>query len=207
MSEQPSTPSGAPDPMETVKAASRDAVKTFMSLIYNPVGALPGAFQSLPGQQALAVGVVFMVVWLLCSLVGASLGVSGLGLPYSFSLNDLSFSYKLRGLILMLSIPVGLTLGVYLARIVLRGAGSIALDVFVAGAALLMVGFAALVGGVLGHQVLQLLMLVALTLAVLVIFTSLTRISGIAEGVAAYLTAGAFVVAAIVSLVVMKIVF
>lgn len=207
MTDQPSSPGGAPDPMESVKAASRDAVKTFLSLIYNPVGALPGAFQALPGQQALAVGVVFMVVWLLCSLIGASMGVGGLGLPYSFSLNDLSLSYKVRGMFMMLSIPVGLTLGLYLARIVMRGSGGLALDVFVAGAALLTVGFAALIGGVLGHQVLQLLMLVALTLAVLVIYTSLTRISGIAEGVAAYLVAGVFVMAAIVLRVVGAILF
>lgn len=197
MSDQPGS-SGAPDPMETVKAASRDAVKTFLSLIYNPVGALPGAFQALPGQQALAVGIVFMVVWMLTSLMGASLGVSALGLPFAFSFENLSLSYKIRGLFMMFSIPVGLTLGIYLARIVMRGAGGIALDVFVAGAALLMVGFAALLGGLLGNQVLQLLMLVALTLAVLVIYTSLTRISGIAEGVAAYLVAGVFVIAAVV---------
>lgn len=207
MSEQPSSPSGDNDPMATVKAASRDAAKTFMSLIYNPVGALPSAYQSLPGQQALAVGVVFMVVWLLCSLVGASLGVSGMGLPFSFSFGDLPLSYKLRGLIMVFCVPLGLTLGIYLARIVLRGAGNLALDVFVAGAALLMVGFATLLGGLLGHQVLQLLMLVALTLAVLVIYTSLTRISGIAEGIAAYLVAGVFVIAAIVLRVATAILF
>ncbi len=207
MSEQPNNSAAAPDPMEKVKSASRDAVKTFISLIYNPVGALPGAYQALPGQQALAVGLVFMGVWLLCSLIGGALGVSALGLPFSFSLDNLSLSYKLRGAIMLLSIPLGLTLGVYLARIVLRGNGDIALDVFVAGAALLMVGFAALLGGLLGHQVLQLLMLVALTLAVLVIYTSLTRISGIAEGIAAYLVAGVFVIAAIVLRVVTAILF
>ena len=103
MSEQPNNPTGAPDPMQTVKAASRDAARTFMSLVYNPVGALPSSYQALPESQALAVGVVFMVVWLLWSLVGASMGVSGLGLPYLGSIGDLPFGYKLRGLIVMLS--------------------------------------------------------------------------------------------------------
>ncbi len=205
MSEDPGRPVDANDPMEKVKAASRDALTTFMSLIYNPVGALPGAYQALPGQQALAVGVVFMVVWLLCSLVGASLGIGGLGLP--ISINQMSFGYKVRGMLVMLCIPLGLTLGLFLARTVARGTGALALDIFVAGSALLMVGFAALIGGLLGYQVQMLLTLVALTLAVLVIFTSLTRISGIAEGLAAYLVAGVLVIAALVLRVATAIIF
>lgn len=205
MSDDPGTPVGAADPMEKVKAASRDALKTFTSLIYNPVGALPGAYQALPGQQALTVGVVFMVVWLLCSLLGAAFGMSGFGLP--LSMKSFSFSYKLRAMLVLLSIPLGLTLGLFLARSVARGTGALALDIFVAGSALLMVGFAALIGGLLGYQVQMLLTLVALTLAVLVIFTSLTRISGIAEGLAAYLVAGVLVIAALVLRVATAIVF
>ncbi len=205
MSEQVPPPVDSNDPMARVKHASRDALRTFMSLIYNPVGALPAAYQGLPGQQALLVGAVFIVVWLLCSLIGGWIGAGSLGLPVS--LQGFSFSYKVRGLLILLSVPVGLVLGLFLARAVSRGAGSLALDVFVAGASLLMVGFAALIGGLLGYQVQMLLTLVALTLAVLVIFTSLTRISGVAEGLAAYLVAGVLVVAAIVLRLVTGILF
>lgn len=193
------------DPMARVKEASRDAFRTFMSLIYNPVGALPAAYQSLPGQQAMMVGGVFIAVWLLCSLIGGAMGAGSLGVPVSF--NSFSFGYKVRGVLLLLGVPVGVCLGLFLARTVARVSGTFALDVFVTGASLLMVGFAALIGGLLGYQVQMLLTLVALTLAVLVIFTSLTRISGIAEGFAAYLVAGVLIIAAILMRVLMAILF
>jgi len=192
----PPPPVDPNDPMARVKDASRDAFQTFMRLIYNPVGALASSYQALSGQQALAVGLVFMAVWLLCSLIGGAMGFNAMGMP--FSLGSLSFSYKIRGALILLCVPAGLTLGLFLARAVARGAGSLSLDVFVAGASLLMLGFAALIGGLLGYQVQMLLTLVALTLAVLVIFTSLSRISAIAEGLAAYLVAGVLVIAALI---------
>lgn len=200
MSAQPPSPpsqGGGPDyqkhaqeAMARVKAASQDALKTFMTLIYNPVGALPGAFNALPGSAALGVGVVFMVVWLICTILGAVMGAS---VPIPFS--GVPFSYKLRAILILMCIPVGIALGMFIARKVLRGAGSVAFDVFVAGASLLLIGFATLLGGLLGGTVFGVLALVAFVIAVLVVFTALTRVSGIAEGIAAYVVAGVFVVA------------
>lgn len=180
----------AQEAMARVRAASQDALKTFMTLIYNPVGALPGAYNALPGSAALGVGVVFMVVWLICTLIGA---IMGAGIPIPF--NGMPFSIKMKALLILMCIPVGLALGMFVARKAFRGAGSIAFDAFVAGAALLMVGFAILVGGLLGSTVFGILILVAGVIAVLVIFTGLTRVAGISEGVAAYLVAGVFLVA------------
>lgn len=199
------TPPPAPDHMAKVTEASRDAFKTFLQLFYNPVGALPGAYRSLPGQQALVVGLVFMGVWLIATMIGGALGVSGLGFP--MRLGSVPFSYKVRAILVVISIPLGVTLGVFAARKIGRGVGDFAQDVFVAGAAMLMLGFATLLGGLLGKDVLQLSMLVAVTIAVLVIFTALTRLSNIAEGGAAYLTAAVFVIAAVVMRVMLAIVF
>lgn len=188
--QQPDYGRAAQDAMAKVKAASQDALKAAITLIYNPVGGLAGAYQALPGSAALGVGVVFMVVWLILTLVGASIG-STIPIPWS----GVPFSYKLRGLLILMCVPIGLALGMLAARMALKGRGSIAFDVFVAGAALLLLGVAIFVGSLLGSTVAGILILAAGVLSVLVIFTALTRISGIAEGVGAYLTVGVYLVA------------
>jgi hypothetical protein len=192
----------AQEALAQVRAASQNALKTFMTLIYNPVGALPGAYNALPGGAALGVGIVFMVVWLICTLIGAMFGAS---VPIPIS--GVPFSYKVRGLLILMCIPVGLALGMFAARKAFKGAGSLAFDVFVSGASLLMIGFAALVGGLLGGTVFGVLMLVGGVIAVLVVFTGLTRVAAINEGVAAYLVAGVFVVAGLLVNLMTRILF
>lgn len=199
---QPDYNRAAQEAMARVKAASQDALKAAMTLVYNPVGGLPTAYASLPGSAALGVGLVFMGVWLILSILGATFGAS-LPIPWS----GVPFSYKLRAIILLLCIPGGMVLGMFVARMALKGAGSIAFDVFVAGAALLLVGVATFIGGILGGNIFGILMLAAFVLCVLVIFTALTRISGIKEGPAAYMTVGVFLVAGLLMKVMTSILF
>lgn len=201
MSDAPEQPAGPPpradyqraaqDAMQTAKAAAKDAFATFMKLIYNPVGALPEAYAALAPAQAIGVGIVFAVVAVGCLLV------SGGGVLSMVGGGALSLGFKgfLIGLGATLGAAAGIAAGSWLSRLLLRGEGNLAFDIFIGGATLLPLGLGTLasylvgvvgIGGVIG----QLPLLVGLSLTVLVVFTGLARVAGIKEGLASYLVAG-----------------
>ncbi len=201
MSDAPEQPPGPPpradyqraaqDAMQTAKAAAKDAFATFMKLIYNPVGALPEAYAALAPTQAIGVGVVFAVVAVVCLLV------SGGGVLSMVGGGALSLGFKgfVIGLGATLGAAAGIAAGSWLSRLLLRGEGNLAFDIFIGGATLLPLGLGTLasyllgvvgIGGVIG----QLPLLVGLSLTVLVVFTGLARVAGIKEGLASYLVAG-----------------
>lgn len=205
---QPDYGRAAQDAMAAVKAASQDALRTFMSLIYNPVGALPAAFASLRGNQALGVGIVFMVVYALLAAIGVQLltsaimgAIMGMSPPFSFKA---FFQILLGGLIF----AGGVGLGVFVLRSALKAAGSFATDFLLAGAAVVPLGIGFLAGGVLGKIIALLGLAVFITgfsLSVLVLFTGFTRIGGVKEGPASYLVALALVIGGVVAWIVGKI--
>lgn len=201
MSDAPEQPPGPPpradyqraaqDAMQTAKAAAKDAFATFMKLIYNPVGALPEAYAALAPTQAIGVGIVFAVVAVVCLLV------SGGGVLSMVGGGALSLGFKgfVIGLGATLGAAAGIAAGSWLSRLLLRGEGNLAFDIFIGGATLLPLGLGTLasylvgvvgIGGVIG----QLPLLVGLCLTVLVVFTGLARVAGIKEGLASYLVAG-----------------
>jgi len=201
MSDAPEQPPGPPpradyqraaqDAMQTAKAAAKDAFATFMKLIYNPVGALPEAYAALAPTQAIGVGVVFAVVAVVCLLV------SGGGVLSMVGGGALSLGFKgfVIGLGATLGAAAGIAAGSWLSRLLLRGEGNLAFDIFIGGATLLPLGLGTLAsyllgvvgsGGVIG----QLPLLVGLSLTGLVVFTGLARVAGIKEGLASYLVAG-----------------
>lgn len=199
MSEVPQPPPQAPradyqraaqDAMSSAKAAAQDALGTFMKLIYNPVGALPDAYRSLSPTQAIGVGVVFAVVAVVCLLI-AGQSLTGM---FTGALGISGFKAFLLGLGTTLAAVAGIALGSWLCRLLLRGEGNLSFDVFLGGAALLPLGLGVLasyllsaigIGGVIG----QLPLLIGISLTILVLFTGLSRIAGIKEGLASYLVA------------------
>lgn len=181
----------AQDAMHTAKAAAKDAFATLRKLVYNPVGALPEAYRDLEAPQAIGVGLIFAVVAVICLLI------SGGGALSMFSGGMMSMGFKgfLIGLGTTLGAAVGIAAGSWLSRLLLRGEGNLAFDIFIGGAALLPIGLGTLatfllnkigIGGPIG----QLPMLVGMSLMVLVVFTGLARVAGIKEGLASYLVAG-----------------
>lgn len=190
----------AQDAMLSAKAAAQDAFTTFMKLIYNPVGALPDAYRALAPAQAIGVGVVFAVVAVICLLI------SGGGLLSMVGGGMLSMGFKgfLIGLGATLGAAAGIAAGSWLSRMLCRGEGNLAFDIFIGGASLLPIGLGTLgsyllgvvgIGGVIG----QLPMLVGISLTVLVVFTGLARVAGIKEGLASYLVAGVLAVGMLVA--------
>lgn len=198
MSDQPQQPPQQPradyqraaqDAMSSAKAAAQDALGTFMKLIYNPVGALPEAYRSLAPTQAIGVGVVFAVVAVVCLMISgqsAAALIGGLGIP--------GFKGFLLGLGTTLGMAAGIALGSWLCRLLLRGEGNLAFDIFIGGAALLPIGIGVLVSYLLGvigigFPIGALPTLIGFSLTILVIFTGLGRIAGIKEGLSSYLVA------------------
>jgi hypothetical protein len=126
----------AQDAMQTAKAAAKDAFATFMKLIYNPVGALPEAYAALAPTQAIGVGVVFAVVAVVCLLV------SGGGVLSMVGGGALSLGFKgfVIGLGATLGAAAGIAAGSWLSRLLLRGEGNLAFDIFIGGATLATAG-------------------------------------------------------------------
>lgn len=203
----------AQDAVAQGRAAVEDAVKIFMSLIYNPVGALPGAFAGLKPPQAMGVGVVFMTVYALCLMIGmrflagAIMGMfmpgAGASVGAGFTIG-VYFKLFLTGLLF----AAGLAVGCYAMRTAFKAAGSIVTDVFLAGAAVLPLGIGFLAGGILGkiHAGLGLgVLMIGFSLTVLVLFTGFSRIAGIKEGSASYAVGVALIIGTVVSGIVLKI--
>ncbi|MGE4073335.1 MAG: hypothetical protein AB7E72_19360 [Lysobacterales bacterium] len=190
----------AQEAMNKAQAAAKDAFATFRKLIYNPVGALPEAYRDLEAPQAIGVGLVFAVVAVVCLLVsgGGALSMVGGGMM------SMGFKGFLVGLGTTLGAAVGIGAGSWLSRLIFRGEGNLAFDIFIGGAALLPIGLGTLVTYLLsvvgiGGPIGQLPLLVGMSLMVLVVFTGLARVAGIKEGLASYLVAGVLAVGMLVA--------
>lgn len=176
-----SQPRVAPQVTAKVKEASKDATQAFKTFATNPVGGLPVAFQSLGPPRAMGVGIVFAVFSILCVFIGVYIA-----LP-AFSKPDFGDSLKF---IVFGAIPfLSLLAASAATRKVFRGQGSLHGDCFISGAALLPFGFLVLVSGVLGFanlEIAALLVVFALCYGILMLYTGVTRISGVSDSRAAF---------------------
>lgn len=177
----PTQPRVTPQVTAKVKEASRDATKAFKTFATNPVGGLPVAFSELGPPRALGVGVVFAVVSILCVFIGVYISMPVFSRP---DFGD-SLKFILFGAVPFLSLLAASTA----TRKVFRGEGSVHGDCFIAGAALLPFGFLVLVSGVLGFanlEIAALLVVFALCYGILMLYTGVTRISGVSDSRAAF---------------------
>lgn len=157
------------------KTASTDAVEALKLFARNPVGGLPAAYERLNEPRAIGVGIAFAVIYLLCWL--AALYISADVRPSGV---DGLVKFLLSG-----AVPFVSFLGASaLARKIFNGTGSLGGDSFIAGAALLPLGFWILISSILGFtniEVIAALGVFALVFTILLLFTGSTRISNITE--------------------------
>ncbi len=193
-----------------------------MQLIYNPVGAMPGAFASLNPNQAMAVGGVFAAIFTLCLLFAGS-GIaavftlcllfagSGIAAMLPFPVHS---GIGFRGFLLTLLISFGFAAGVaagnYLTRLSFKGQGSLSFDIFSGGAALLPLGLGLLVSAILAMvgvsgAIGSVPTMIGGCLMVLVLFTGLTRVANINEGPASYSVGAILVLGSIAAYVIERI--
>lgn len=164
------------------KVASQDAFQAFKTFATDPVGGLQPAFLGLGPERALAAGIVFAVVFDLCFAIGLGIGSRHyLGwLNVLLYGSDSGFVQFLKSLVVGMVPPLALFASCALARVMFRGTGATAGDVFTAGAALLPSGFLVLIGSLLGVgnvEVVAVLAIFALSYTILMLYSGCTGIA------------------------------
>jgi hypothetical protein len=171
---------------QEVRARSKDAWEGIKLFAKSPVGGLQQSFEMFEPSRAMAVGVIFAVIYELLLFFGVYhaadklASLFGGGLPAS----DLSIKQGLE-IVFACAVPfITLTLSSMIARSVFRGKGSLAGDVYTAGASLLPLGLCVAVASFLGPanvEVIAALGVFALTYMILMLYAGCSRIAGIPE--------------------------
>lgn len=170
-----------------LKTRSQDAWRGIRIFVRSPVGGLPESFALFDEQRAIQVGVAFAVIYEVALFVAGLILTSkvqsfplGGRLPSGEMTASQLFKIALVGLVPFISLVVAGTL----ARLVFRGTGRFAGDVYTAGAVLLPSAFLAVMGALLGVanvEVILVLGLFALTYSILMLYAGCSRIVGIPE--------------------------
>ena len=153
------------------KGASQDALKTFTKFAVNPVGQLAPACVSLPGKSALAVGIVFGVVFEVCCLLGGLIGAR-------FHVSGLPWQWYVVGILTPALAFASIAAVSWVVRKIVRGTGELNGDCFIAGASLLPLGIFVLLSGILGFGASQISMIIGVfagCTAILMLFAGCTR--------------------------------
>lgn len=183
------------------KAGSQDAVNAVKALLGDPVGGLAKSFAMFDSARAQIVGGIFGAVFALAATIAASMlgsmmigmiGMAGGGAglaggfgPGGFSL---PFSFYIRIFFMDIIQFAGLVIGCLVTRMIFKGAGNLASDIYIAGSCLLPAGLGLLVGALLG-QLLGWLFLLPLLFGgcycILMLYAGGMNIGKISEGKAA----------------------
>jgi len=195
------------------KAGSQDAVQAFMVLLKDPVGGLAKSYAMFDQGRALMVGGIFGVVFALVamlgtlnmggmlsmSMFGAGGGAAGaeaaalaamaraaraMGAGSDFG-GPSQFSIMIRALVAGLVFAAALIGACALARIIFKGTSQIAGEIYTAGASLLPLAAAVLLGLLLGalglYQIIPLVSIFALTWTILMLNSGCLKILGISD--------------------------
>lgn len=188
-----------------VRASSRDAAGAARSFGADPVGGLASAFARLGRERGLAAGVALCIAFAVAGALGVTLGARR-WLGVWAQLADSGAGFFFRTFLALLVPPAALTACALAARKLLGAPGSGgAGDLFTAGAALVPLGLATLLAGLLGAanaEVAILLQLFAFCYLVLLLYAGLTGIAGVSSRAAAPMVPVTIVVAGWLSKVV-----
>lgn len=161
-----------------VKSTLNDAIQGLKIFLINPVGGLPVFFQRLGKERALGVGIAFGIAYVVCFVFACQKFLT------QFSSNSSLFNFILASAANFLSIA-GAS---FLTRKLFRGYGSFQGDIFIAGVALVPASLLLLISSLLGItnvEIIVIVMVVAITYTILMIYTGCHKISGIPENAAA----------------------
>ena len=169
-----------------VKARSRDAWQGIKLFAKSPVGGLPESFALFDDRRAIQVGIAFAILYEVALFLGGLIFKSraqtllGGWLP----IGELTATQMVKLIVLGLIPFASLVVAGMLARLIFRGTGRLAGDVYTAGAVLLPTGLLALAAALLGAanlEVILILALFALTYSILMLYAGCSRIAGISE--------------------------
>ena len=165
------------NPIRWVKTVLDDTFRAFFYLALNPAGGMLPGILYLDKPQVMAVGLMFEAIANLCFVGGVYLGWRE------------QFNSSLLDLFLVSLVPfVTLIVLIGIARLIGRCRGSLAGDIFLAGASLLPIGFLALASGVsplLGSQIMLILTVFFSCYTILMLYSGCTQIANLSEKAAA----------------------
>ncbi|MBD2130419.1 DnaJ domain-containing protein [Microcoleus sp. FACHB-1] len=167
------------NPIRWVKTVLDDTLRAFLSLALNPAGGMLPGMLYLDKPRVMAVGIMFEAIANFSFLGGAYLG-------WREQFNSSLFELFLVGLVPF----VTLILLIGIARLIGRCRGSLAGDIFLAGASLLPAGFLALASGIsplLGSQIMLILTVFFSCYTILMLYSGCTQIANLSEKAAALL--------------------
>lgn len=214
------------------KAGSQDAVQAFMVLLKDPVGGLAKSYALFDQGRALIVGAIFAAVFAIATMLAPlgfggmmALGVLGGGgggaagaaeaaraIALARSLGGElpgmpnQFSIMMKALVAGLVFAAALIGACVLARIIFKGTSQLAGEVYTAGASLLPLAIAVLLGLVLGaaglYQVIAWIGMFALVWTILMLNAGCLKIMGISDSKASIAVPMIIVIAAVASMLV-----
>jgi len=185
------------------KAGSQDAINAVKVLLTDPVGGLAKSFAMFDSSRAQIVGGIFGVVFALAATISAAMlgsmiggmmamamgggaGVMGGGVsPFG---GGIPFSFYLKIFFLDVIQAAGLVIGCLATRMIFKGAGNLASDIYIGGSCLLPAGLGLLVGALLGNVTFWLFLLPLLfggCYCILMLYAGSMNIGKISEGKAA----------------------
>ncbi len=165
--------------LNVTKQSSKNAFHAFMTFIVNPLGGLPGAYQSLGKAGALSVGIVFFVVFELCLFTSMRAGQwSGAGLV-------IWVKFLFCG-----AVPVAsMMLGLAATRLIKKSDETWHADFFIATSYYLVWGLGLFLVGLLGvanFEIVLLIMIFSGYYSLYILLSGLTRVYKISESIAAF---------------------
>lgn len=169
---------------EAAFSAGTDAWVAFKIMMGNPVGGLKAAAEGLGGMRAKAAGIVFGAIFDICVVLGVRLLAGSASFLFRSRSESFPFSLAIKlfviGIVILaIVVAVSATL-----RRIFHGVGSIDSDIFLAGASMLPIGIALVLGGILGYansEVILVVMVFANSTTVLMLYSGLTKMHGISE--------------------------
>jgi hypothetical protein len=160
------------------------AVETFDRLDYDPVSNLPRAYSSLTAPQAVQIGSGFAFISAVLATLGVFFLIEGsvIGSFTELSVNDL-LPFFFSFVILFGS----LSASHFLVRSFFDRELHFSPDIFVSGVCSIPFGIAALMSGIVGlfsFSIVMVLMLISFCYIMMIIYSSLTNISGVPNKIA-----------------------
>ena len=165
-----------------------DIGSVFRQLMTDPVGKIGAAFSSLSVNRAQLVGLVLCAIFALVMALGVTMGTSsffGMLGTLGFGQSAITrFFQSMLQYLAMAATMIGISFGI---RRLGGSKHSVAHDAFIVGVALTPIGICALLAGLLGSLELALLLgLLGISFAILILYSGLTTICGLASRTASF---------------------
>lgn len=205
-----------------LKAGSQDAMAAFMVVLKDPVGGLQQSFAMFDTARAQIVGGIFGAVYAVAATIGAVLlfnsimGMVGMMMGGGMGMGagtpgfGVTFGIIVRMFFIYLVQAAALMVGCLATRMIFKGEGTLASDIYIGGACLLPGAAGVLAGALLGYISFYLLLLpyiFAACYTILMLYSGATKINKLPDIKAALSVPIVLCIAGGVTYIVLRVLF